>query len=139
MKYALAAILVLLVAAGAYFFFRMQTSSTSPTACADAHLNVAAFGDSLVEGYGATAGHDFPSLLSTTLGVPVQNFGRSGDTTSDALARIDSVVSAQPDVVIVLLGGNYAAESRDYNPSSTICAHTRCTCGSDGRCRFRSV
>ncbi|MDB5265852.1 MAG: GDSL-like Lipase/Acylhydrolase family protein [Parcubacteria group bacterium] len=55
-------------------------------------------------------GNDFPSLLSKTLGVPVSNFGVSGDTTADALARINNVISAKPDVVIVLLGGNDALQ-----------------------------
>lgn len=79
-------------------------------ACSSKNLKVAAFGDSLVAGYGASQGHDFPSLLSQTLGVPVQNFGESGDTTAEALARINTVIEAKPDVVIVLLGGNDALQ-----------------------------
>lgn len=78
--------------------------------CASNNLKIAAFGDSLVAGYGATQGNDFPSLLSKTIGVPVQNFGVSGNTTADALARISDVTDAHPDVVIVLLGGNDALQ-----------------------------
>jgi acyl-CoA thioesterase-1 len=55
---------------------------------------------------GATPGHDFPTLLSAQLGVTVTNLGHSGDTTADALARIDQGLQAKPDVVILLLGGN---------------------------------
>ena len=68
---------------------------------------VIAFGDSLVEGVGASAGHDVVSLLSARVGVPIVNAGRSGDTTGSALARLDSaVLSRSPRVVIVVLGGN---------------------------------
>ena len=68
---------------------------------------VITFGDSLVEGVGASAGHDVVSLLSARVGVPIVNAGRSGDTTGSALARLDSaVLSRSPRVVIVVLGGN---------------------------------
>jgi len=69
--------------------------------------NVIVFGDSLVEGVGASPGRDVVSLLSARVGVPIVNAGRSGDTTSTALARLDSaVLSRRPRVVIVVLGGN---------------------------------
>jgi len=69
--------------------------------------HVIAFGDSLVEGVGASPGRDVVSLLSARVGVPIVNAGRSGDTTRTALARLDSaVLSRRPRVVIVVLGGN---------------------------------
>jgi lysophospholipase L1-like esterase len=69
--------------------------------------SIIAFGDSLVEGRGATPGHDFVSVLSRRLGVPIINAGRSGDTAGAALSRLDHAVLARsPRVVIVLLGGN---------------------------------
>jgi acyl-CoA thioesterase I len=72
-----------------------------------AGTEIIAFGDSLVEGVGATAGRDFPSLLASRIGVPVVNAGRRGDTTAAALARLDAaVLSRDPRVVVVLLGGN---------------------------------
>ena len=47
------------------------------------------------------------SLLSARVGVPIVNAGRSGDTTGSALARLDSAVLSQnPRIVIVVLGGN---------------------------------
>jgi acyl-CoA thioesterase-1 len=68
---------------------------------------VIAFGDSLVEGVGASTGHDVVSLLSARVGVPIVNAGRGGDTTGSALRRLDSaVLSRRPRVVIVVLGGN---------------------------------
>ncbi len=67
---------------------------------------VVAFGDSLISGTGSTKGNDFVSLLSKEIGQPILNLGKSGDTTTSALTRIDSVVRTKPDIVIVLLGGN---------------------------------
>ena len=72
-----------------------------------AGTRIIAFGDSLVEGVGASSGGDVVSVLSRRLGVPIVNAGRSGDTTSTALTRLDSaVLSRSPRIVIVLLGGN---------------------------------
>jgi len=68
---------------------------------------IIAFGDSLVQGVGASPGHDIVSVLSRRLGIPIVNAGRSGDTTGTALTRLDSaVLSRNPRIVIVLLGGN---------------------------------
>jgi acyl-CoA thioesterase I len=68
---------------------------------------IVAFGDSLVEGVGATRGRDLVSILSQRVGLPIVNAGRSGDTTGTALRRLETAVLSQnPRVVIVLLGGN---------------------------------
>jgi hypothetical protein len=65
------------------------------------------FGDRLTEGVGAGEGEDYPSALSRQLASPVVNAGRRGDTTADALERLsDTVLSKNPRLVIVLLGGN---------------------------------
>lgn len=69
---------------------------------------IVAFGDSLVEGYGATDGRDFVSLLEDRIGEPIINKGVSGDTTADGLLRVKSVVALKPRIVILLLGGNDA-------------------------------
>jgi len=68
---------------------------------------IVCFGDSLTEGFGANAGEDYPSVLSRQLGFPIVNAGHRGDTTAQALERLsDSVLSRNPRLVIVLLGGN---------------------------------
>ena len=68
---------------------------------------VICFGDSLTEGVGAEADEDYPSVLSSQLGVVVSNAGQRGDTTAQALERLsDTVLSKKPRLVIVLLGGN---------------------------------
>jgi lysophospholipase L1-like esterase len=69
---------------------------------------VIAFGDSLIEGVGASEGNDFISLLSQKLATPIENYGRGGDTTATALERLPRVLEEVPNpkVVIILLGGN---------------------------------
>lgn len=66
------------------------------------------FGDSLTAGVGAGPGEDFPSLIAKELNLTnVVNAGISGDTTADALNRLQpNVLSKNPSLVVVLLGGN---------------------------------
>lgn len=64
------------------------------------------FGDSLVEGVGATAGNTLPEQLGKKLGINIVNYGVSGDTTRDGLARLNEALLTNPKVAIVLLGGN---------------------------------
>jgi acyl-CoA thioesterase I len=69
--------------------------------------NIICFGDSITFGYGASPGEDYPTALSKLLKRPVINAGVDGDTTFDALARIDTdVLDKDPRLVIVELGGN---------------------------------
>ena len=94
-----------LILAGAivWLFVARGSDLARPTA----GERIIAFGDSLVQGVGASPGRDMVSILSRRLDVPIVNAGRSGDTTGSALARLDtSVLSRSPRVVLVLLGGN---------------------------------
>lgn len=68
--------------------------------------SIVAFGDSLVQGVGAPDGGDWPSLVSARIGLPIINLGKSGDTTRDALARLDQVLAEDPRIVLLLIGGN---------------------------------
>lgn len=69
--------------------------------------SVVAFGDSLIEGVGATPGNDLVSRLARDLGVPIVNAGKSGDTTAMARARFErDVLAHDPRAVLILLGGN---------------------------------
>ena len=65
-----------------------------------------AYGDSLTEGYGASEGHEYPTLLGRRLGLTILNKGKSGDTTADGLKRLDEILPLQPRVVLLCLGGN---------------------------------
>jgi lysophospholipase L1-like esterase len=87
-----------------YWLFFM--SSTPATNYPSDGSTIVAFGDSLVVGVGATKGNDFVSLLSQSVGQPIVNLGLSGETTRDALLRLDAVIEQDPKVVLLLLGGN---------------------------------
>ena len=68
---------------------------------------IIAFGDSLVEGIGATEHHDWVSVLSTRHPVPIMNKGKRHDTTRSAMARLEKdVLRHNPSFIILLLGGN---------------------------------
>jgi acyl-CoA thioesterase-1 len=66
----------------------------------------AAFGDSLTEGFGASEGHDYPNLLGQKLGLKILNHGASGETSGDALGRLEAVAALKPRVVLLCFGGN---------------------------------
>jgi len=72
---------------------------------------IVAFGDSLTAGYGVPPGQSYPDFLQRKLdergySYRVVNEGVSGDTSSGALVRIDSVIAHHPEIVIVSFGGN---------------------------------
>lgn len=72
---------------------------------------IAVLGDSLTAGLGVAAEEAYPALLEARLrreglAYRVVNAGVSGDTTAGALRRLDWVLRARPDVVVVALGAN---------------------------------
>ena len=74
-------------------------------------LTLAALGDSLTAGWGLPADDAYPARLTRALAengrtVEILNFGISGDTTAGGLARLDAVLAAAPDGVILELGAN---------------------------------
>jgi len=72
---------------------------------------IVALGDSLTAGWGVAADEAYPARLEMRLrreGYPyrVVNAGVSGDTTAGGLRRVDWVLRASPEIVIVALGAN---------------------------------
>ncbi len=68
---------------------------------------VLALGDSLTSGVGASASTAYPAVLAQLTGWQVVNAGISGDTSSQALARLPGLLQKhQPALVIVSIGGN---------------------------------
>lgn len=67
---------------------------------------IVAFGDSITAGEGAVPSETYPAHLAELLGKPVENLGRSGDTTADGRSRLQQVIGHGPDTVIITLGGN---------------------------------
>lgn len=93
---------VALVVLGFFYFSRSAPITNYPSNGTD----IIAFGDSLVQGVGSSAGNNFVSLLSQKIGQPIINLGQAGDTTEDGLARIDQLDNYDPKIVLLLLGGN---------------------------------
>lgn len=75
-------------------------------------VKIVAFGDSLTAGYNLPADAAFPSQLQQkflsegSTGVTIENQGISGDTTQDGVQRLNKVLDAKPDIVILELGAN---------------------------------
>jgi acyl-CoA thioesterase-1 len=69
------------------------------------------FGDSITAGYGLDANKSYPAALERLLNKrgdawQVVNQGVSGNTTKDAVARVNSIVALHPAVAVVEFGGN---------------------------------
>lgn len=74
-------------------------------------VRIACFGDSLTEGYGLRTDEALPAVLERRLrdrGIDARclNFGVSGDTSEDGLERLDAVLGAEPDRVVLAFGAN---------------------------------
>ena len=72
---------------------------------------IAALGDSLTAGLGVAADEAYPARLEARLAregyaYRMVNAGVSGDTTAGGLRRVDWVLRAKPEIVIVALGAN---------------------------------
>jgi acyl-CoA thioesterase-1 len=90
---------------------REAAPSAQPSSPSDSRPVIVAFGDSLTAGFGADAGKSYPDFLQRELDrgglrYRVVNAGISGETTTDALARLSTVSALNPAVVIVEFGGN---------------------------------
>ena len=72
---------------------------------------IVALGDSLTAGYGVAPDAAWPAVLEVRLRAEgyayrVVNAGVSGDTTAGGLRRVDWVLRAKPEIVILALGAN---------------------------------
>jgi len=78
----------------------------------DVEPTLVCFGDSITAGYGATRpgavdeSKSYPAFLQEKVNIPVINAGLSGDRTELAKNRVNSVLSYNPQIVIILLGAN---------------------------------
>lgn len=68
---------------------------------------IVCFGDSLTFGYGVEEGESYPARLAALTGTEVINSGIDGNTSLDALGRIEEdVLRHDPKLVIIGFGGN---------------------------------
>ncbi len=76
-------------------------------------INIIAFGDSLIAGYGLPKEDGFTQQLQRDINqrhenITIINAGISGETMAGGAARIKQVLANKPDGIIVTLGGNDA-------------------------------
>jgi lysophospholipase L1-like esterase len=96
-------VLVLLIFGIFYFIAGNDSYTNYPSKGTD----IIAFGDSLIQGVGASSNtKSLVGVLSKKIGKPIINLGVSGNTTADGLNRINELDRYKPKVVILLLGGN---------------------------------
>lgn len=75
---------------------------------------VLAFGDSLTHGTGAKRGQGYPDVLAELINRPVIAEAVPGETTADAMPRLQPALDQhQPALVILCLGGNDMLRKRD--------------------------
>ena len=85
----------------------------------DKPIKIIAYGDSLTEGFGLSKEYSYPSILEKSLvekgykNIKVLNYGISGDTTENALNRIQPVLDEKPDIVILTIGANDMLRRQD--------------------------
>ena len=60
-------------------------------------------GDIVLIGDSLTQGADWNALLP---GLPIRNFGISGDTTRDVCRRLDSILVSDPRTICLMIGTN---------------------------------
>ncbi|WP_150465141.1 arylesterase [Francisella sp. SYW-2] len=107
MKKLILLIFVIVLLALLYYYFIYQNYNNWPIVNQNPQgETIIAFGDSLTAGYGVDKYDNYPSQLSRMIGEPVINMGVSGETTGQALLRIEDVVQANPKIVMVSLGAN---------------------------------
>ncbi len=101
-------LILLILISAAWGVVRFFSSSSYPiTNAKPSGENIICFGDSLTYGTGANSDMDYPSQLSKIIGKQIVNAGVPGNTTSDALKRLEEdVLSQSPKIVMITLGGN---------------------------------
>jgi acyl-CoA thioesterase-1 len=90
---------------------RVQSQQKSDSITGDPRPAIVCFGDSLTKGFGVNPGKSYPDVLQEELDragyrYRVVNFGVSGETTQDGLARLPYVLKQKPEIVVVEFGAN---------------------------------
>jgi acyl-CoA thioesterase-1 len=106
-----ASCLTAIVAAAAFSGCTNAASAAGGPSQVSELRTIVALGDSLTSGKGLDEDDAYPAVLERMLasaGLPfsVKNYGVSGDTSADAVKRLDRALAERPAVMIVALGAN---------------------------------
>ena len=99
-------LIIILAIICSYFYFKSNINNWEIINPKPTGQTIVAFGDSLTAGYRVDKKNNYPAQLSKLINQPIINMGISGETTAEALARIDSVIAENPKIVLITLGGN---------------------------------
>jgi acyl-CoA thioesterase-1 len=125
MKKIISIVLGIMILVGASLFVyenflnkREATATPSPQVKKDSKqvsnkFRIIAVGDSLTAGYGLNLSESYPAQLNEKLqkagkNVEVINMGVSGETTAGLLDRVDFILSQNPEMILITIGGNDA-------------------------------
>jgi acyl-CoA thioesterase I len=94
-----------------FVFFSEKKESPNSSETEVRERRIVAFGDSLTYGYNLPIDDSYPSKLQKKLDqegyfYKVINLGVNGETTEQGLARLQSVLSYEPDIVLLEFGAN---------------------------------
>ena len=89
----------------------VAVQAPAPLSIIDNRPVIVCFGDSLSAGFGLEPGKSYPDVLQQLIDASgfkyhVVNLGVSGDTTTDGVERLPSVLAARPEIVVLEFGGN---------------------------------
>ena len=107
-------IVLFLLIVGLVWYFR-PSSEWEIRNNKNTNWHIVVFGDSLSEGRGAEHSESYPALLEKSLGRPVINLGRSGETAVGAAERIEEVLEENPYMVLLEFGGNDLMKSVPFD------------------------
>ncbi|MEN2773522.1 GDSL-type esterase/lipase family protein [Acetivibrio clariflavus] len=114
-------LIVLILAVLGYTFIKSkgEAGQILPTNGTSSTKNTIVFlGDSITAGYGVEDNQAFPNLINeywkeNNISFKAQNEGISGDTTTDVLSRLDSVLTDDVYMVFLEIGANDAFAKTD--------------------------
>jgi acyl-CoA thioesterase-1 len=101
--------IIIIIAAGLIVTFYLAFCSTPYRHIKNLNSSgtkIVAFGNSITFGTGVSPEQAFPALLQQELGIEVINAGVAGETTEDALKRVDKILAYNPRIVLLEFGGN---------------------------------
>jgi acyl-CoA thioesterase-1 len=101
-----------------------RAPQAAPPPVDDRRPVIVTFGDSISAGYGVEPGKSFPDDLQRLIDQAgfkyrILNLGVSGDTTTDGVERLSSVIVFHPKIVIVEFGGNDGLRGQPVTSSKT--------------------
>jgi acyl-CoA thioesterase-1 len=122
MKKIISVISIVLILGASFFLFQKNSQekvseikpiNTEINSSPKNKTKIIAVGDSLTAGYGLNLDESYPAqlekkLLENFYNIEIINSGISGETSAGLLERVDFIISQNPEIVFITIGGNDA-------------------------------